>query len=478
MIFNSIPFLFFLVIFLASYWCLTGKWRLLHCLGASYFFYGWWDYRFLSLIILSTLVDYLVAMSIERSTNTTARRTWLMVSIVSNLGILATFKYFDFFSEGLLQITRQLGWQIDWPTLNLILPLGISFYTFQTLSYSIDVYRGSLKAETSLLRFATYVAFFPQLVAGPIVRASEFLPQLSTDRLWCFRNFEAGFGLMLLGFFKKLVIADNIALVADHLFENPVIYTAVNTAMVIVLYAFQIYGDFSGYSDIAIGVALMLGFVFPQNFKFPYFANSFSDFWKRWHISLSTWLRDYVYIPLGGNRFSRIVTIRNLMLTMLLGGLWHGANWTFIVWGGMHGFFLSLQRGYGWLINKPSPKEGSSTRWRLATRVVQTGFTFSIVCLLWVVFRSPGFGEAIAVFERLAGFDGVRPSTLHDRIPLLKCCCLVSLFVAGEFAFFSGLWSKCEQQVPVTRALGYASLVWMIALFGSFQGQSFIYFQF
>lgn len=478
MIFNSLPFLLFLVVFLAIYWSLVGQARLVLCLVGSCFFYGWWDYRFLGLVLLSTIVDYFVAIMIKRSQGALVRRSWLMVSVGANLGILATFKYYDFFSESLLQLTNRLGWELDWPTLNLILPLGISFYTFQTLSYSIDVYRGKLAPERNWLRFATYVVFFPQLVAGPIVRASEFLPQLKTDRIWSFPKIELGLGLLLLGFFKKVVIADNIALVADHLFDNPIIYTAVNTAIVVVLYAFQIYGDFSGYSDIAIGVALMLGFQFPPNFRFPYFANSLSDFWRRWHITLSTWLRDYVYIPLGGSRSGHLVTIRNLMVTMLVGGLWHGANWTFIVWGGLHGILLCLQRGYGWILGDRGFNQSTHSLFQNSVRVIQTACVFAVVCAAWVIFRSPGMSDAVAVFSRLGGLDGLSPSTWHDRIPLLKCCCLVSLLVAGEWIVFLGFWSRIEQWLPSIRLVGYASLVWMIALFGSFQGQSFIYFQF
>lgn len=473
MSFHSISFLIFLVVFLVVYWRLTGSRRQLFCLSASYFFYGWWDYRFLGLLVLSTLVDFSIALAIERSTNQSTRRALLLVSVATNLGILATFKYFDFFTQEFLQLTDQLGWHVDWPTFNLVLPLGISFYTFQTLSYSIDVYRGTIAAERSLLRFANYVTFFPQLVAGPIVRASEFLPQLQSDRRWSFENMELGLGLVFLGYFKKVVIADNIGLVVDNLFENPAIYTAVNALVVIVLYAFQIYSDFSGYSDIAIGIALMLGFVFPVNFRFPYFADSFDDFWRRWHITLSTWLRDYVYIPLGGNRRGRWVTTRNLMLTMLLGGLWHGANWTFIVWGAIHGTFLILQRFCSWSI-ADVPKRSSG--W--IVRIISAAFVFTVVSLAWVVFRSDSGGQAIAVFERLIQLDGFHPSTLHNRIPLLKCCTLVVILVGGELAVFVGLWSKVQASTWLARPLGYASLLWMIALFGSFHGQTFIYFQF
>ena len=477
MSFHSLEFLVFLVAFFVGYWCLRGTTRLLLCLAASYLFYGWWDYRFLSLVLLSTVVDYCVGLALAKSNAPTKRKSWLGLSLVVNLGILATFKYFDFFSESLQQLANSIGWQFDTPTLNLILPLGISFYTFQTLSYSIDVYRGKLQAESSLLKFATYVAFFPQLVAGPIVRASEFLPQLATDRQWSFANFHTGFGLILLGFFKKLVIADNIAILVEHLFGNPEAYTAVNTAVVVVLYSFQIYGDFAGYSDIAIGIALMLGFVFPVNFRFPYFSQSFGEFWRRWHITLSTWLRDYLYIPLGGNRGSQFATARNLMITMLLGGLWHGANWTFVLWGILHGILLVIHH----LIRDRADRAEAKSKHRsleLAISIAKIGFIFACVSLLWVLFRAENMSQATRVLQQLGPMDGWSPSSLQDRIPLLKACFLVWLFVLGEFVFFVGIWHWLEQRLPAIRVLGYAVLLWMIALFGTFGGTAFIYFQF
>ena len=475
MVFHSTAFLVFFIVVFAAYWRSSGTTRLVLCLAASLFFYGWWDYRFLSLILFSVFVDYQVGHGIAGSADPRRRRLLLAVSLVANLGMLATFKYFDFFGDSLVAACRTIGWQLDWPTVNIVLPIGISFYTFQTLSYTIDVYRGEIAPQRSLLKFATYVTFFPQLVAGPIVRAKEFLPQLESDRQWSFANFDVGFGLVLLGFFKKLVIADNIALVVDHLFESPEVYTAVNTLLVIVLYAFQIYGDFSGYSDIAIGLALMMGFVFPVNFRFPYFANSFSDFWNRWHITLSHWLRDYLYIPLGGSRGSHFTTARNLMTTMLIGGLWHGANWTFVIWGGLHGIFLIVQHS---LSNRLCLNEDRSSRIAVVRRAFQTGVVFSAVCLAWVLFRSQSFDQAITVLSQLKTLDGFSPSSLRDRIPLLKACLLVGVFIVGELLCFVKLWHCLENHFPFTRLFAYAGLLWMISLFGSFGGDAFIYFQF
>ncbi|SMP68241.1 D-alanyl-lipoteichoic acid acyltransferase DltB, MBOAT superfamily [Neorhodopirellula lusitana] len=492
MVFHSSAFLVFFAVVFCTYWLLSGTARLALCLAASLFFYGWWDYRFLSLILFSVLVDYIVGLRLAATTDQRLRRGLVAVSLVSNLGLLATFKYFHFFSESLTAACQSIGWQLDWPTLNIVLPIGISFYTFQTLSYTIDVYRRQISPERSLLKFATYVTFFPQLVAGPIVRAKEFLPQLQVDRKWSYANLEAGFGLVLLGFFKKLVIADNIAVLVDHLFESPELFTAVNTLIVIVLYAFQIYGDFSGYSDIAIGLALMMGFVFPVNFRFPYFAKSFSDFWTRWHITLSQWLRDYLYIPLGGNRGSRWATVRNLMTTMLLGGLWHGANWTFLAWGGLHGLFLVGQHGLTGRekkttpsIDSPSPavatmEEASqpSSPFAMLQNGLQIALVFAAVCLAWVLFRGQSFDQSWRVLSQIPGLDGFHPSTLRDRIPLVEACMLVTMFVIGEWFFFMRIWQRVEHRFSSIRVIGYAGLLWMIALFGSFGSDAFIYFQF
>ena len=478
MSFHSLEFLAFLLTFFAAYWSLRGKARLSLCLGASLFFYGWWDYRFLSLLILSVVVDFIVGRSLGHTSSPAARKVWLSLSLLVNFGVLATFKYFDFFSDSLNQLAGSLGWKLDAPTLDLILPLGISFYTFQTLSYSIDVYRGTLRPERSLLKFATYVTFFPQLVAGPIVRASEFLPQLASDRRWSLDNFQVGFGLILLGFFKKLVVADNIAFVADHLYGNPEAYTSVNVIIILVLYAFQIYGDFSGYSDIAIGIALTMGFVFPVNFRFPYFARSFRDFWSRWHITLSSWIRDYLYIPLGGSRNGRFLTSRNLLISMLLGGLWHGANWTFVAWGTLHGLLLVAQNAFSSHRSKNTETNTVSRIPVLIHHLGQITIVFCCVCALWVLFRSQDIQQAAQVFEQVIPLDGWNPSTLKDRIPLLKACLLVTMLVAGELVFHIRLWHWVETRVPLIRMLGYASLVWLITLFGFFDGNTFIYFQF
>ncbi len=354
MLFNSIDFLVFLAVIAVIYPWMVGRVRLRNAslLAASYVFYGWWDARFLSLLVLSTIVDYSLARLLQRTENVPTRRLLLAASILINLGILAYFKYASFFVDSFAEVLRAVGMRADYATLSIILPLGISFYTFQTLSYTVDVYRRQLHATSSLVDFALYVSFFPQLVAGPIERAGELLPQLSSPTTLTRANFSIGVWLILFGYFKKVYVADNLGASIDPIFDDHRAFTLADVCLGVLGFSMQIYGDFSGYSDIARGVARLLGFHLMVNFRLPYFATSPSDFWQRWHISLSTWLRDYLYIPLGGNRGGKAATMRNLMLTMLLGGLWHGASMKFVAWGGFHGLLLVLQRRgirFGWL---------------------------------------------------------------------------------------------------------------------------------
>ena len=344
MVFNSVAFLVFIGCFFPIYFLLKGNARLLFTLIASYVFYGWWDYRFLILIALSTCIDFYLSVLINNQEDPKRRKAVLAMSIFVNLAFLGFFKYFNFFIDSANDLLGLTGYGSGLTPMHIILPVGISFYTFQSMSYTIDVYRRAIRPEPSLLKFATFIGFFPQLVAGPIVRAVDFLPQLQKDHKFNWSNFQVGLAQVLVGFGKKIVIADSLAPFVDGVFAFPGSYTSLVLIIGVVFYSFQIYCDFSGYSDIAIGIARMLGFTFPMNFNLPYFSRSFSEFWERWHISLSSWLRDYLYIPLGGNRGGKFNMYRNLMLTMLLGGLWHGANYTFIVWGLLHGFYLVVQR--------------------------------------------------------------------------------------------------------------------------------------
>ncbi len=361
------------------------KWLLL---AASYYFYCYWDVRFAGLLVFSTLLDYTVGRSLASATAVRSRRTWLGISLVGNLGLLGFFKYFGFFVDSARAVLGEFG--LDGSTLNIILPIGISFYTFQTLSYSIDVYRGRLVPCRRLLDFAIYVAFFPQLVAGPIVRAAEFLPQLERMLYPRPEQIYSGLAQILRGFVKKVLIADHLAALVDPVMAVPEAFAWPTVALAVLAYAGQIYGDFSGYSDIAIGSARLLGFELPNNFAHPYLSRSPAEFWRRWHITLSTWLRDYLYIPLGGNRAGRVQTYRNLLATMTLGGLWHGASWNFVIWGLWHGVVLCVTRRW----------QPASQASRLR-RGCETLATFAIVLAGWTIFRTTDLTRFAALWRQL-----------------------------------------------------------------------------
>ncbi len=475
MIFNSLPFLIFILVFMPVYFYLRGRRRLLWCLAGSYFFYGWWDWRFLSLIAFSTLVDYFVGMKLEHEHRPRWRKRWLTVSVVVNLGVLAFFKYFNFFAESLRALLHTIGWEADWTTLNIILPVGISFYTFQSMSYTIDVYRRKIPVEHSLVRFATYIAFFPQLVAGPIVRAAELLPQFHHDHPFRWDNFVKGGTQALWGFFKKVAIADTLAPFVDQCFQSPDSFGAMHLLIGVIFYSFQIYCDFSGYSDIAIGLARMLGFRFPENFRSPYFSRSFSEFWTRWHITLSSWLRDYLYIPLGGNRHGTFKTYRNLMLTMLLGGLWHGASWVFVFWGFLHGMYLVGQR----LLGPPFGKMLAALR---VPRALQAGgyilLVYTLTNVAWVFFRSPDFGTAMAMFQGMADIASFSWELVINKFLVLKGALLIAFLLWVDVAALRLDWQELVWRKPQWQVAAWAVLLWLMAFFGTFDSNAFIYFQF
>jgi len=393
MLFNSSDFLIFLPAVFIFYWFICQrnlKMQNLFILISSYIFYGWWDWRFLSLIAFSTLVDYIVGIKIHHTVSNQKRRYLLWISMLVNLGMLGFFKYFNFFVDSWVDLLHQLGYEATHPwTLHIILPVGISFYTFQTMSYSLDVYRGQIEPTKDFISFATFVSFFPQLVAGPIERASNLLPQILRPRKFEYEKAIQGTRLIIWGMFKKVFIADSLAPEVNQIFAN---YDQLNGGVLLlgaVYFGFQIYCDFSGYSDIAIGTAKLFGIDLMSNFKFPYFSRNIGEFWRRWHISLSTWFRDYLYIPLGGSKTSSINSLRNIFIIFVVSGFWHGANWTFIIWGLIHAImyiplfiqgtnrkYLSTVAGENSLL--PSPKE-----------FVQIFITFSLVTLAWIFFRSP-----------------------------------------------------------------------------------------
>jgi D-alanyl-lipoteichoic acid acyltransferase DltB (MBOAT superfamily) len=403
LLFNSLEFAVFLVFVLALYLCLPQRAQNRMLLVASYVFYGAWDWRFLGLIALSTLIDYAVGLRIAASDDPARRKRWVVVSIVSNLGILGAFKYAGFFAASLGRLGEALGLDVSPPVLSIVLPVGISFYTFQTLSYTIDVYRGLLKPTRNLLDFALFVSFFPQLVAGPIERATRLLPQIEGARRTTSQQLASGAWLILWGTFKKVVVADNLGALVNAVYAPGAEPTGLEVLFATYAFAFQIYGDFSGYTDVARGVARLLGVELMLNFDLPYLATSPADFWRRWHISLSSWLRDYLYIPLGGNRKGRARTYVNLMLTMLLGGLWHGAAWTFVVWGAYQGLLLALHRALApWLARVAPTTAAGRAAWWLVRVVV----TFHLVCLGWLVFRAASLDDVLRLLGTLLGAPG------------------------------------------------------------------------
>ena len=395
MLFNSYEFLFFLLpIILAGYYLFLPKasrhvWLVL----GSYVFYGWWDYRFCGLLLLTTAIDYMAGARIAASDDPVVKKRWLRLSICSDLSILGFFKYFDLGADTLNRLLEWGGGGAGLPMLHLVLPVGISFYTFQAMSYSIDIYRGHARPARSFVDFACYVSLFPQLVAGPIVRYHELDHQLR-ERSHSWAKGGAGVVLFVLGLSKKVLLADALAPMADWSFSQPAIGMA-GAWSGLLAYTLQIYFDFSGYSDMAVGLGLMLGFQFPQNFNSPYKSGSITEFWRRWHMSLSSWLRDYLYIPLGGNRKGEVRTYMNLVLTMLLGGLWHGANWTFVLWGAYHGMLLAIERVLG--------KRGFG--WRLPG-ILQGAITFLLVMGGWVLFRSPTIEGVRTMARGLTGGQG------------------------------------------------------------------------
>ncbi len=460
MLFSQIEFPIFLAVVLVLTWLTRAK-TTRHgvLLIASYYFYAYWDVRFCSLLIFSTMVDFVVARKISQVDEPIARKRWLVLSLVSNLGILAFFKYFDFFVDSARVALEPLG--ISTQTLGIVLPVGISFYTFQTLSYTIDVYRRKILPSSSFIDFSLYVAFFPQLVAGPIVRASEFLPQLSRVPAWSKRRFYGGAQQLLRGAVKKVLLADRFGEMVDIVFAGPDLYSALTLGLAAVAYAGQIYYDFSGYSDMAIGVAKMLGYRFPVNFRHPYLATSLSDFWRRWHMTLSRWLRDYLYIPLGGNRGSSWSQYRNLMVTMMLGGLWHGAAWTFVAWGVLHGVGLAVQRAVPISYRSWTPRP---VGWMVTMAVVLVG---------WILFRSSDFYTASVYLHRMltmaSGIDWFPPLVLGGL------ACLVTEHVAWRTRL------RPAMRLPALAwysPIATAVMLWALVLYAPRGFRPFVYFQF
>ncbi|MBI3650457.1 MAG: MBOAT family protein [Acidobacteria bacterium] len=478
MLFNSIAFAIFLPLVLSVYFTLKTRAQNFWLLLASLVFYGWWDPRFLLLLIVPTVIDYLCALQIHRAAEPKRKKSYLLFSVCTNLTILGFFKYFNFFIGSTDTLLNAIGVHHALPTLSIILPVGISFYTFHELSYVIDVYREDLEPVSDFWLYVLYVLYFPQLVAGPIARAANLLPQLARPRRVNWQLVREGLLLILIGFFKKVGVADALGPVVDFRFLNPASCSGFDLLVALYLFSVQIYCDFSGYTDIARGVSKLFGIELLINFNRPYFAASITDFWHRWHISLSTWLRDYLYIPLGGNRDAVAKTYRNLMLTMLLGGLWHGASWTFVVWGGLHGLYLAAHK---FLLDRtPIKSESLPTslldKFVLLLKVVAT---FHLVALTWIFFRAESFGMA---WKYLYGILTWHPATANSPASLLGlritalCVGIFALDIAQEFSHDEVFILK---QRWFVRGVCYASLIILILIFGGLGANiPFIYFQF
>ncbi|MCA9732730.1 MAG: MBOAT family protein [Deferribacteres bacterium] len=469
--FNSWEFLYFLPTVLAIYYSLNKKAQNLWLLVASYFFYGWWDWRFLSLVFASTLVDYFAGLYIQNQQAPSTRRLGLYASLFMNLGALCLFKYFNFFVDSFTALGDSFGLNFNTPVLRLLPPVGISFYTFQTLSYTIDVYRNRQEPVRNFIDFALYVTYFPQLVAGPIERATALLPQIQKKRIVTLEQFQAGCLLILIGLFKKIALADAAAPLVEEAFANPQAQSSIILLKGLYLFSLQIYCDFSGYSSIARGVSKLIGIELSENFQTPYLATNITDFWRRWHITLSRWLRDYLYIPLGGNRLGKTRTYINLMLTMLIGGLWHGANWTFVVWGGLHGFYLAAHKKIS-EIRRTNTKKNAKLSSTILT-VLKTVTTFHLVALTWIFFRSPDFTTACNYLTGILRWHGGFPLS-YLKLPILLFALLAPIEWLQSRRF--DVLAITRLPVPV-RALYYVVMIIALILLGG-NDVPFIYFQF
>lgn len=482
MLFNSVEFAIFLPVVFILYWFVFRKNLKLQNLlivFVSYFFYGWWDIRFLALLVINNTIDYGLSLLIEKEKNPSRRRNWLLVSLGINLSLLGFFKYFNFFVDSFVHAFESIGVHLNPGTLNIVLPIGISFYTFQSLSYTIDVYRKHMHATRRMVDFLAFVSFFPQLVAGPIERASNLIPQFEKKRIFDYQIGMSGCVQILFGLFKKIAIADNCAPIVNEIFASSGQYSGAMLLMGAFLFAFQIYCDFSGYSDIAIGVAKLFGFSFHKNFAFPYFSRDIAEFWRRWHISLTTWFRDYLYIPLGGSKVSLSQNIRNVFIVFLISGLWHGANWTFVAWGLLNAmYFLPIliaqrnRKNLNEIAEKrllPSPAEafGITT-------------TFILTCFAWIFFRSKDIQSA---FDYIGGiftqnFTGVGSTLNGFDNRLVFTLPLIALVVSIEWLNRNASFGL--EKLPISKPLRYLFVLCILFITITFAGrqQEFIYFQF
>lgn len=470
MLFNSFDFIFFFIFIVLAFWILPTKYRWILLLMASYYFYMSWEPTYIVLIIFSTLVDYFICLHLTNSPNKRNKRLGLGLSLFQGLGLLFFFKYFDFFQHSIQQLCNLFHYDYIPTHFNVLLPVGISFYTFQTLSYTIDVYRNKIKPERHLGKFALYVSFFPQLIAGPIERADQLLPQLQKNNQKINPNqFKEGIILFFWGLFKKVVVADNAAAIVEYAYDPYAIRQGGDLLFGTYLFAFQLYCDFSGYSDMAVGIAKILGYELMNNFKFPFFSISLTEFWRNWHISLSNWFRDYVYIPLGGSKKGKIKEQRNILTTMLLSGIWHGASWNMGFWGLINGIFLPLEKIL--FISKIK-----SRRWLNGIRII---FTFNVFCFTLIFFRSKSIHQSLDVIYKISNTtfkDFITPFSIYINSNVMTG---IYILLLAEICF---LGSKSILSITtkneIIRYSFYILLVFAILLLGTSSGREFIYFQF
>lgn len=478
MLFNSVEFLLFFPLVFIIYWFFLGKklkaqnWFLLL---SSYFFYACWDWRFLFLLLFSTILDFFIGLKIEENNNDFKRKFWFWLSIVANLGFLGFFKYYNFFVESFATMLLKLGFQPNISTLKIILPVGISFYTFHGLSYVIDIYKKRIKPERNFVDYGVFVSFFPLLVAGPIERATHLLPQIKKIRIFNYKNCVDGLRQILWGLFKKVVVADSCAKYANLIFNDSSDYSGSTLIIGAILFSFQIYGDFSGYSDIALGTARLLGIDLLKNFSYPYFSRDIAEFWRRWHISLSSWFRDYVYIPLGGSRVSKIKQVRNVFIIFLLSGFWHGANWTFIAWGFLHAlYFIPLM-----LFNKNKQNVetiASNNNLPSFKEILNICITFILVAFAWIFFRANDLQHAFSIVTEIFSRSTFSiPEYLPKKVFIFLFILIAIEWISRNsdhaLASFGLNWPK-----PL-RLFFYYSIIFLI-FYCAGEGQEFIYFQF
>jgi alginate O-acetyltransferase complex protein AlgI len=479
MAFNSIVFGVFLIITFSVYWGLgtdRRKPQNLFLLCASYVFYGWWDWRFLCLIVASTGLNYVAALGLEKAKKHSSRKWILRIAVCFSLGLLGFFKYFNFFTDSLIQLLNAIGFQTNHSTLYILLPVGISFYTFQAISYTIDVYRGHLKATRDPVSFFTYVAFFPQLVAGPIERATHLLPQFERARSFDRKRCVSGLQQILWGLFTKVVIADNCAIYANEIYSQHTHASSLSLVLGTFYFAIQIYGDFCGYSNVAIGVSRLFGFDLMRNFAYPYFSRDIAEFWRKWHISLNTWFRDYVYIPLGGSKGGKPRLIRNVVAVFLLSGLWHGAQWTYVAWGAMNALlFIPLLLSSR---NRVHTGEVAPGRNLPSSReLLQILCTFTLVNMTWVFFRAESFAQAIEIYGRILGLSqGLEAALFVD--PMLATLLLIFIALEWSGRNHENPLAACRSGNPFLRRGAYLITAVAVLLLGPTEEISFIYFQF